>query len=170
MPPITCLTCGATPGVGFHLCASRVFVLHPAILLESRATANPLDNLSVGDMLKIYGEDPDDVIEDATRRLEESNKEYLAGELTYRVELQSVSGLGFQGGIDCWAIEAAGRTDSDLDTVLEFLNSKIISPLSLRQDEVYLCRLVSLDRDGIKYVWITRRLYHDGVWQTAAWT
>lgn len=170
MSPTACLACGSSPGIGFHLCTSRVAVLHPEALRESRATANPLDNLTAGDMLKIYGEDPDEVIEDVERRLEESNQEYLGGELTYRVELQSVSGLGFQGGIDCWAIEAAGRTDGDLTTVLELLNSKIITPLSLRQDEVYLCRLVSLDRDGIRYVWITRRLYHDGVWQTAGWT
>ena len=121
-------------------------------------------------MLKIYGEDPDEIAEDAERRLQESNEQYLWSELTYRVELQSVSGLGFQGGIDCWAIEAAGRTDGDLTTVLDFLNSKTITPLSLRQDEIYLCRLVSLDRDGIRHVWITRRLYFDGIWKSATWT
>ena len=170
MHPSTCLTCGSSPGIGFHLCASKAFVLHPEVLRESRATANPLDNLPVGDMLKIYGEDPDEIAEDAERRLQESNEQYLWSELTYRVELQSVSGLGFQGGIDCWAIEAAGRTDGDLTTVLDFLNSKTITPLSLRQDEIYLCRLVSLDRDGIRHVWITRRLYFDGIWKSATWT
>lgn len=165
----TCLACGFSPGVGFHLCASRIFVLHPELLRESRAAANPLDNLTGGDMLKIYGEDPDELVEDVERQLEESNKEYLEDELTYRVELVSVSGLGFQGSICCWAIEAAGRTDSDLIAALEILNSRTTMLLSLDQDEVYLCRLVSLDRDGIRYVWITRRLYHDRVWKTAAW-
>ena len=86
---------------------------------------NPLDNLSVGDMLKIYGEDPDEIAEDAELRSEESNEQYLWSVLAYRVELQSLSGLGFRGGIDCWAIEAAGRTDGDLTAVQRNQSAKV---------------------------------------------
>ena len=41
--------------------------------------------------------------------------------------------------------------------------------MSLDKDEVYLCRLVSMDADGIKYVWSTNRLEYDGEWAISAW-
>lgn len=170
MNPPDCLLCGFSAGIGFHLCHSRVCVIHPEVLRESRATANPLDKLTVGEMLEIHGEDPDKVVEDAERLLEESKKEYLSGYLIYRVELQSVTGLGFQGGIDSWAIETAGCTDGDLASVLDFLNSGIVTALSLRKDETYLCRLVSLNSERIRYVWKTSRLYFDGIWTITNWS
>ena len=164
-----CVQCGSSAGIGFHICHSNGLVLHPEVLRESRARANPLDRLTLAEMLKIHGEDPDEIVEDVERLLEESRDEYFKKPLTYRVEFQSVSGLGFQGGMDFRAIEVAGPTDGDLAAALDFINSEIITPLSLIKNEAYLCRLVSVDSDKIRYVWSTGRLYFDGSWKVIAW-
>ena len=164
-----CLRCGSPPRIGFHPCDSRIIVVHPKVLLETRAKANPLDRLTVAEMMRIYGEDPDETIEEDKRLLEEANEEYLGGPLTYRVELQTMTGLGFQGSIDHWAIEADGGTDCDLAKVLNFLNSEERTIVSLRKDEIYLCRLVSVNSEGRKYVWSVNRLEFDGGWNTTSW-
>ena len=169
MNPANCLKCESSLGTGFHMCQSRVSVVHPEVLREHRATANPLDRLTLGDMLAIYGEDPDEILEEAERRLEESHVRYLKGQLIFRVELQCVSGLGFQGGADCWAIEVADCTDDDLSAALDFINSEPYAAVSLDRDETYLCRLVSLDRDGTRCVWRVRRLCFDGHWKVNGW-
>ena len=145
-------------------------VLHPEVLRASREKANPLDKLTFGETLKIYGEDPDAIAEDAERRMTEWEEKYLQGPLSYRVELVSVTGLGFQGVIGGWAIESTGHSDSDLTTVLGFINSAVDAVPSLSKDETYLSRLVSLDSDGTRYIWNTKRLHFDGTWRISEWT
>ena len=94
----------------------------------------------------------------------------ISGPLSHRVELQTVSGLGFQGGIDVWAIETDGCTTADLEEVLDFLNLDLVLPLSPRKDEIYLCRMVSVNSNGIKYVWSINRLEFDSTWIASTWS
>ena len=166
----TCLRCGSTFGSGFHICASRSFVIHPKALIESRRIANPLDRLTFGEMMEIYDEDMEEDQRRTEAFMEEHGREYLSGPLSHRVELQTVSGLGFQGGIDVWAIETDGSTTADLEEVLDFLNLDLVLPLSPRKDEIYLCRMVSVNSNGIKYVWSINRLEFDSTWIASTWS
>ena len=165
----TCLRCGNDFGIGFHHCLSEIFITHPESLIKSRKEANPLDRLSFDDMMEILDEDTEEIFEGAEVLLAEFQEEYLQGPLTYRVELQTITGVGFQGGVDIYAVEAGGCSDTDLGLVLNFLNSGINMIMSLRKDEAYLCRLVSVSADGIKYVWSTNRLEFEGKWTISAW-
>ena len=124
----------------------------------------------MGERNDIYGVDEEEDRREAEADLARLNQEYLDGPLAYRVELLTVTGLGFQGGFDFQGIQAEGHTDADLDKVLGFLNSESSSPVHLSQEEVYLCRLVSLDKKGIRYVWVTKRLEFDSVWKMVEWS
>ena len=165
----TCLRCGQSTEDGFHLCQGWNFVVHPIELSEGIRNANPLDRLSYGEELEIFGED----LEEHQRRFEAGMSEletlYLKGPLTHRVELLSVSGIGQQGGFDFQAIEADGPETDEIDKVLEFLNSDSWFPISLRNDEIYLCRLVSMNAEGVKYVRSVYRLEFSDRWKLTAW-
>ena len=169
MHSATCIRCGSGFGIGYHLCQSKILVTHPETLAQSRKEANPLDRLSFGEMLEIFGDDPDEIIEGAEVLITDEQEKYLRGPLAYRVELQTISGVGFQGFVDIWAIGADGSSDADLEKVLNFLNSDTTMIMSLMKDEVYLCRLVSVDAEGIKYVWSTKRLEFDSIWTINDW-
>ena len=153
-----------------HSCESRVLVIDPTSFLEDWRKTNPLERLTMGELMKIFGEDPEMTRLKAEALMEEQDAAYFTGQLVYRVELHTVSGLGYQSEFDHWAIEADGCADADVEKVLRFLNSEPKPPLFLRQDETYLCRLVSLNQDGRKYVWSTRRLEYDAGWKMAEWS
>ena len=123
----------------------------------------------MGEILEIFGED----LEEDRRGIEASiaarEASYFKGSLTYRVELLSVFGLGHQGSLDFRAIETAGPETTELDKVLDYLNSEFAIPVLLSKDEVYLCRLVSMDAEGVKYVWSVNRLQFSDRWEITAW-
>ena len=159
-----CLRCGTPMDSWLHTCPARVVVIDAALLRAASKDTHPLDRLTMGDWMDIYGEDQEAAKRDLETRMEEHNAAYLRGLLTYRVELHNLSGLGFQGGVDYWAIAVEGPTDADLRSVLEFINSDSHTLVSLNRDDIYLCKLVSLDSEGIKYVWEIKRLSCDSAW------
>ena len=169
MSPANCLRCGSPPGIGFHICPSNTFVVNPELFSEYLRNLNPLDKLPASDFLKIYGEDTDAMMERAQGLLDAADKEYFDGPLTYRVELQEVSNLGFQGAMDLRAVEVGGPFDDGLGKALDFLKSSTLPPLSLNKDQVYFCRPVSLNNEGRRYVWSTHRLYFQDDWKMTSW-
>ena len=118
-----CLRCGRLDDAWLHSCSSRVLVIDPTSFLEDWRNTNPLERLTVGEVMRIFGEDQEIARLKAEALIEERNEAYLNGPLAYRVELHTVSGLGFQGDVDHWAIEADGCTDADMEKALNFLNS-----------------------------------------------
>ena len=164
-----CLTCSESTTHGFHLCRSWIHVFHPDELMEANRNVHPLEKLSSNDMYEIYGEDTKELERSIEANLAESEAAYFRGPLTYRVELLSVFGLGHRGAIDFRAIETDGPDTADLDKVLEFLNSESVFSMYLSKDEVYLCRLVSVDAEGIRYVWNVYRLEFSDRWSMTAW-
>ena len=167
-----CLRCQQPIEMFLHWCNERVLVFHPIKWNEwneaSRNT-NPLDRLTVTETLRIYGEDPETHMERARSKIEEQNDEYLSGPLTFRVELRSVTGLGFQGGYEHCAIETQGHTDADIEQVIEFINSNPNPLESLDKDDIYVLRLVSLNNEGIRHIWKSKRLEHAGQWTLSEW-
>ena len=159
-----CLRCGTPMDSWLHFCPARVVVIDPALLRSELQDTHPLDRLTMGDWMNIYGEDQEAAKRDLETRMEEHNAAYLQGPLTYRVELHNLSGLGFQGGVDYWSITVEGGAHADLRSVLEFINSDSHTLVSLNRDDIYLCKLVSLDSEGIKYVWEIKRLLYDSSW------
>ena len=125
--------------------------------------------MTLADTLEIYGEDIEAHKQRTLSKIEEQNEEYLRVPLTFRVELRSITGLGFQGGYDHCAIETQGHTDADIERVIEFINSEPNPLVSLDKDDVYVLRLVSLNNEGIRYVWKSERLVYDGQWTLSEW-
>ena len=167
-----CLRCQQSIDSFLHLCNDHVLVFHPeewSKWKEAWPNTNPLDRLTVADTLEIYGEDLETYKECTLSKIEEQNEEYLFGLLTFRVELRSTTGLGFQGGYDHCAIETPGHTDADIEQVIEFINSEPNPVVSLNKDDVYVLRLVSLNNEGIRYIWKSKRLVYNGQWTLSEW-
>ncbi len=122
----------------------------------------------MGDYMKIYGQDEDAIVRDTEVRIQEAERAYFEEPLVYRVELHSLSGLGFQGSVDYHCIETASHADADLQSVLDYINSAFIG-IILRRDETYFCRLVSLNEEGQKYVWSTHKLSYNAQWSLSKW-
>ena len=161
----SCLRCGR-PVEGFlHNCRAIALVVDLELAHISEQEAHPLDRLTLEDKAQIYGKDIEAVQREAEALIEEDNAAYVNGPLTYRVELHNLSGLGFQGSVDCWSIAIEGHTDSDLHNVLDSINSYLMSPVFLNPNDTYLCRLVSLNDEGRKYVWKIKRLKYDKSWE-----
>lgn len=159
-----CLRCGGVQR-WLHKCRADVLVVDPLLLQADWKRANPLDKLSMSDWMQIQGRDADEERRNAEAELQAANDAYFNGSLTYRVELHSLSGTGFQGGFDHWAIQVSGPRDSDMGRALDFINAEGPSPITLSQDDTYLCKLVSLDKQGIKYVWGIETLTYEKEWQ-----
>ena len=167
-----CLRCQQPVETLLHWCNDYVLVFHPEKwkeLEEDWPNTNPLDRLTLADTLEIYGEDLEAHREWTLSKIEEQNEEYLRGPLTFRVELRPITGLGFQGGYDHCAIETQGHTDADIEQVIEFINSEPNPVVSLNKDDVYVLRLISLNNEGIRYIWKSKRLVHDGQWTLSEW-
>lgn len=160
-----CLRCGRPVESFLHYCLAIALVVDPELAYITEQEAHPLDRLTLGDLAQIYGKDTEAAQREAEARIEENDAAYLNGPLTYRVELHNLSGLGFQGSVDCWSIAIEGHTDSDLRKALDAINSSSISPVFLNPNDTYLCRLVSLNDEGQKYVWKIKRLKHDNGWE-----
>ena len=63
-------------------------------------------------------------------------------------------GTGFAGNFDYTAIECHGGSEKDLKDVVDFLTSDSApAPMRLDNDRSYLCKLVSLNSEGRRYVW-----------------
>jgi hypothetical protein len=148
-----------------HKCRADVLVVDPLLLQVDWQRTNPLDRLTMSDWMKIQGRDTDEERRNAEAELQAANDAYFSGSLTYRVELHNLSGTGFHGGFDYWAIQVSGPRESDMGRALDFVNADGPSPLTLSQEATYLCKLVSLDKQGIKYVWDIKTLTFDGGWQ-----
>ena len=169
-----CVRCGIPLERWLHLCRSTTMVVHfqaYCAFLEEMRQGNPLDRLTMADWGRIQGKDPDEERRAFEAMREESNRAYFSGRLTYRVELHNLSGIGFQGGFDHIAVECEGASDEDWATVLDFiiLGQSQFPNLTLEKDHVYLCRLVSFDRGGIKYVWNTKKLAYETRWTLSDW-
>ena len=119
----------------------------------------------MGDWMQIHGRDGEEERRNANAEIQAANDAYFSGSLTYRVELHNLSGVGFQGGFDYWSIQVEGPRDTQVLRALDFINSGGPSPISLNQEDKYLCKLVSLDKGGIKYVWRVKWLAFDNGWQ-----
>lgn len=161
-----CRRCGAIQR-WLHRCPADVLVVDPELLKADWQRTNPLDKLSVDDWMQIAGVDADEERRNAEAQVQAANDAYFSGPLTYRVELHNLSAMGFQGGFDYWSIQVEGPRDAQMARALEFLNTDGPSPISLNEADRYLCKLVSLDKEGIKYVWSIRGLEYDGGWRFA---
>ena len=159
-----CLQCGAT-NTWMHLCNATVVVIDPELHHISREEAHPLDRLSVSDMMQIYGLDVDAQLQTVQEIIDDSNEAYLNDTLMYRVEFHNLSGLGFQGVVDFRSVIVQGHSEADLYSVLDILNSDSNPVLGLNSEDIYLCRLVSLNSEGVKYVWQIKQLRFDGKWK-----
>ena len=140
-------------------------VVDPALLRADWQRTNPLDRLSLSDWMQIQGRDAEEERQKEEAEIQAANDAYFSGSLTYRVEVHNLSGVGFQGGFDYWSIQVEGPRDGDMQRALGFINSEGPSPISLNPADKYLCKLVSLDKDGIKYVWSVRRLTYSNGWE-----
>ena len=165
----TCLRCQKPIALWMHRCDAYVMVIHPTVWRDSWRDSNPLDRLTVAEEMKIFGEDPEALVQDLDRQIAQTYEQYLHEPLTFRAELRSVNGLGHQGAIDYWAIEAQGHTDADLMQAVEFLNSEPTPLPSLSKDDTYLLWLVSLNSEGIRYVWKSKKLEHSTQWTLSDW-
>ena len=161
-----CLRCGGVQR-WLHKCRADILVVDPLLLRADWQRTNPLDRLSLSDWMQIQGRDADEERRNAEAELQAANDAYFNGSLTYRVELHNLSGVGFQGGFDYWTIQADGPRDADMARALDFINTPGPSPITLNREDTYLCKLVSLDKDGIKYVWRIRELEYSNGWQFA---
>ena len=115
--------------------------------------------------MRIHDRDAEEERRNAEAEIQAANDAYFSGSLTYRVELHNLSSVGFQGGLDYWTIQVGGPRDTEMLRALDFINSGGPSPISLKQEDKYLCKLVSLDKGGIKYVWRVKWLTYDNGWQ-----
>lgn len=169
-----CVLCGLPLERWLHPCRSTTMVVNLQdyrAFLEAMRKGNPLDRLTMADWGRIYGKDSDEERRSFEATLEEMHQAYFNGPLTHRVELHDLSGTGFQGGFDHIAVECEGAGDEDWSTVLDFIISgqSQFPNLTLKKDHVYLCRLVSLDREGIRYVWNTKKLAFETRWMLSDW-
>ena len=169
-----CLRCGKQFDSWLHLCLSLASVVHFDKYFqasEELRVGNPLDRLTVGDMIQIDGQDPDQVMTEAEAYLEKSNKAYLDGPLAFRVEIHDLIGAGFQGAFDYYAMECNSADESELKRVLDFLfaGQSSLPHFQLDTSHIYLCRLVSLNKEGIRYVWFTKKLTYDEQWKSSDW-
>ncbi len=119
----------------------------------------------MGDWMQIQGRDVEEERQKAEADMQAANDAYFSGPLTYRVELHNLFGMGFQGGFDYWSIQVEGPRDTQMFRALDFLNSDGPSPIALEEGDKYLCKLVSLDKGGIKYVWLVKWLTYDNGWK-----
>ncbi|MDE2969810.1 MAG: hypothetical protein OXT51_06890 [Chloroflexota bacterium] len=162
-----CLRCGGLQH-WLHRCRADVMVVDPVMLQADWERTNPLDRLSMSDWLRIQGQDAEEERRKAEAEIQAANDAYFSGSLTYRVELHSLTGTGFQGGFDHWSIQVESPRDAALLRALDFINTDGPSPIALEREHRYLCKLVSLDKEGIKYVWSVREITCDGAWQFAS--
>ena len=159
-----CLRCGAT-NTWMHLCNATIVVIDPVLHHISREEAHPLDRLSASDMMQIYGLDVEAQMQAVQDIIDDSNEAYLNETLSYRVEFHNLSGLGFQGVVDFNTVIVQGHTEADLYSVLDILNSDSNPVFGLNKEDIYLCQLVSLNSEGIKYVWQIKQVRFDGNWK-----
>ena len=147
-----------------HACLGRKVVLNPVAYREEMGGSNPLDRLTVGETMRIYGNDPDAELRRAEELFANANAMYFQNPLTYRIEFQSLSAeVGFRPMFDGSAILTEGNTDEDWSKVLELINEmRGPSIILLSKSETYQCRLVSHDSEGRPYVWSIKRLEYRG--------
>ena len=69
------------------------------------------------------------------------------------------------------AMECNSADESELERVLDFLfaGQSLLPHFQLDTSHIYLCRLVSLNREGIRYVWFTKKLTYDEQWKSSDW-
>ncbi len=159
-----CLRCGGLQH-WLHRCRADVMVVDPVMLQGDWRRTNPLDRLSLSDWMQIHGRDAEEERREAEAEIQAANDAYFTGSLTYRVELHNLSGTGFQGGFDHWSIQIEGPRDSHVQRALDFINTDGPTPITLNRGDRYLCKVVSLDKDGIKYVWSVRELEYENGWR-----
>ena len=170
----SCLRCGQSIDSWLHGCQSTNLVFDPEPYLQFRgelATGNPLDRLTVADVVRIEGNDPDQMARDAEAMLEAYHQSYFSSPLIYRVELHILSETGFQAVIDYVSVKCDGPSEAEFSKAVDLVTSGRLDfpPLKLDSEKVYLCRLVSFNDEGTKYVWHTKRLEHGTEWSSSDW-
>ena len=155
-----CLKCNKELPSFMHNCLGFKVVVDPVAYREMQRTSNPLDRLTVAETVNIYGGDAEAERRRFEELMEAHDTAYFQSPLIYRIEFESLSGeLGFQSVIDGSAILTEGHTDQDWSMALHFLNeTRADLSMLLSESEAYLCRLVSLDNEGQKYLWGVKRL------------
>ena len=165
-----CARCGQPFDSWLHPCLSQAIVIHfdkHLEDLEQMRQGNPLDRLTVADWMQIEGKDVEEESRRAQAMLDASERSYFEEPLTYRVEVQDLSGTGFQGAFDYNSIVCNSADESEFERVVRYLFSgqSLFPPLRLDTSKVYLCRLVSLNIEGIRYVWIAKKLAYNQQWR-----
>ena len=165
-----CARCGKPFDSWLHPCISRATVVHLDKYFEQKEQmrhGNPLDRLTVADWIQIDGKDVEEERRRTQAMLDASERAYFEEPLTYRVEVQDLSGTGFRGAFDYNSIVCNSADESEFERVLDYLFSgqSFLPLLRLDTRQVYLCRLVSLNREGIRYVWIVKKLAYDEKWR-----
>ena len=164
-----CLFCGQGLAEFLHWCRAYVLVIDPTAALDHWRNTNPLDRLTSEDVIRIEGDNPDEVMRAGEELLAASEDAFMSGVLTHQVEVESITGTGFQGAFVCRAFKTKGHTEADLEEVLEFINNGRFFSGHLEQNEIYICRLVSMDEDGIRYVWSSKKLVFRDGWVALEW-
>ena len=153
-----------------HFCRERRPVVDPVAYVEAVRTSNPLDRLTLGDMITIYGGDTAEAIRLGEEWMTRGDERYFRGLLTYRIEFDPVLvAPGFRPDIEGFAILVDGRTDEDWDKALEFVREKRSPFTSPREGETYQCRLVSHDDKGSAYLWDVKKLEHEKALAGSFW-
>ena len=157
---VQCWACKSELHQPFHPCQESRALIDVQLYLEQKREANPLDRITLGEMMTIYGVDVDSETQRAERRLALSEERYFSGPLMYRIEFDPISlAPGFRPDCDAYALPVNNHKDADWGEALVSIN-KINTVLFLRKDEAYRCRLVSYDQTGRRYLWETRELEH----------
>ena len=172
MPKDICRTCQSPLSSFMHFCRLRMHLIDIDRYREDQKTRNPLDRLSVGEVLRMQGEDLESQRPTIERKMAEDNATYFRSDLSYQVEIVSISGAGFQGVFGAWGFTISELSDTNYDEILEIVNQDPISLplLGLRRDEIYLCRIVSLDNTGRRYVWNNYKLQFVEKWTLSKWS
>ena len=155
-----CLKCNKELQGFMHVCLGFKVVVDPVAYRETERTSNPLDRLTLREMTTILGGDADAQLRRAEELMEASTAVYFQNPLIYRIEFESLSSeLGFRAVVDGSALLTEGHTHQDWSNALQFINERgTAPPMLLSESETYLCRLVSHDSEGRKYVWGVKKL------------
>ena len=160
-----CLRCGNRNQSWLHGCLSRSIVIDPELNRLERRKSNPLERLTVAEWAQIFQEDEYGLHAEAEQQMAQFHLEYLQNPLIYRCEFHNITRLEYQGTIDIWSIVSKGSTEEDLQDVLDFINESPSSCIFLEIQHEYLCKLISLDKHGGKYVWRIKKLSYENEWR-----
>lgn len=174
-----CLKCKNKLTSWMHGCDGYRLVHDLSGYHEDRRTTNPLDWLSLKDRQEILlGQEEADAT--ALRQTQIVNQEmealktaYFQSPLVYRIEFDSLSiEPDFRPKPEGSAVVVEGPTAIVWQETEDHINGlATASFLLLNENEEYLCRLVSYDETGWRYLWGARLLSYqvEAGWTFSEW-